>query len=59
MPPDDPRVRCPDITRAKQILGWYADGAAQGRAGEDDRVLPRRARRTGGCRHLDPGALAM
>jgi len=23
MPPDDPRVRCPDITRARQILGWY------------------------------------
>jgi dTDP-glucose 4,6-dehydratase len=22
MPPDDPRVRCPDITRAKKILGW-------------------------------------
>jgi dTDP-glucose 4,6-dehydratase len=22
MPPDDPRVRCPNITRAKQILGW-------------------------------------
>jgi nucleoside-diphosphate-sugar epimerase len=22
MPPDDPRVRCPDITRARQILGW-------------------------------------
>lgn len=22
MPPDDPRVRCPDITRAKQILAW-------------------------------------
>jgi dTDP-glucose 4,6-dehydratase len=22
MPPDDPRVRCPDIARAKQILGW-------------------------------------
>ena len=22
MPPDDPRIRCPDITRAKQILGW-------------------------------------
>ena len=22
MPPDDPRVRCPDITRAKQTLGW-------------------------------------
>ncbi|MGH7176562.1 MAG: UDP-glucuronic acid decarboxylase family protein [Tepidisphaeraceae bacterium] len=23
MPPDDPRVRCPDITRARQILGWH------------------------------------
>src|SRR3954469_18070626 len=22
MPPDAPRVRCPDISRAKQILGW-------------------------------------
>jgi len=22
MPADDPRVRCPDITRARQILGW-------------------------------------
>jgi nucleoside-diphosphate-sugar epimerase len=22
MPPDDPKVRCPDITRAKQVLGW-------------------------------------
>src|SRR5439155_18553475 len=22
MPPDDPRVRCPDIMRARQILGW-------------------------------------
>jgi dTDP-glucose 4,6-dehydratase len=22
MPPDDPRVRCPDITRAKTVLGW-------------------------------------
>ena len=22
MPPDDPRVRCPDITRARKILGW-------------------------------------
>jgi dTDP-glucose 4,6-dehydratase len=22
MPPDDPRVRCPDITRARQMLGW-------------------------------------
>ncbi len=22
MPPDDPRVRCPDISRARQTLGW-------------------------------------
>ncbi len=22
MPPDDPRVRCPDITRARKVLGW-------------------------------------
>ena len=22
MPPDDPKLRCPDITRARQILGW-------------------------------------
>ena len=22
MPPDDPRVRCPNISRAKEILGW-------------------------------------
>ncbi len=22
MPPDDPKVRCPDISRAKKILGW-------------------------------------
>jgi dTDP-glucose 4,6-dehydratase len=22
MPADDPRVRCPDITRARQVLGW-------------------------------------
>ena len=22
MPPDDPRVRCPDISRARQILSW-------------------------------------
>jgi UDP-glucuronate decarboxylase len=22
LPPDDPKRRCPDITKAKQILGW-------------------------------------
>jgi dTDP-glucose 4,6-dehydratase len=25
MPPDDPKVRCPDITRAKEILGWQPE----------------------------------
>ena len=22
LPQDDPRVRCPDITRARKLLGW-------------------------------------
>ncbi|MEL0284797.1 MAG: SDR family NAD-dependent epimerase/dehydratase, partial [Ilumatobacter sp.] len=22
LPSDDPRVRCPDITRARELLGW-------------------------------------
>jgi nucleoside-diphosphate-sugar epimerase len=22
MPPDDPKVRCPDITRARREIGW-------------------------------------
>jgi dTDP-glucose 4,6-dehydratase len=22
MPPDDPRIRCPDIARAREVLGW-------------------------------------
>jgi UDP-glucuronate decarboxylase len=22
MPPDDPKLRCPDISRARQVLGW-------------------------------------
>ncbi len=22
LPPDDPKVRCPDITKARQVLGW-------------------------------------
>ena len=40
MPPDDPRVRCPDITRAKQVLGWSPNRKPAGGAWEDDRVLP-------------------
>jgi nucleoside-diphosphate-sugar epimerase len=22
LPPDDPKQRCPDITKARQLLGW-------------------------------------
>jgi len=34
LPKDDPKQRCPDITRAKRILGWepkvsYSDGMAK------------------------------
>ena len=31
MPPDDPKVRCPDISRAKKLLGW--EPAVSRRAG--------------------------
>jgi hypothetical protein len=44
MPPDDPRVRCPDITARQAGARVDADGRAQGRAGADDRVLPPAAR---------------
>ena len=43
MPPDDPRVRCPDITRAKQDPRLDAGRQPAGGAGEDDRVLSRYA----------------
>ena len=39
MPPDDPRVRCPDISRAKQIFGLDAGRPPQGRLGEDGAVV--------------------
>ncbi|MGF1634447.1 MAG: UDP-glucuronic acid decarboxylase family protein [Phycisphaerae bacterium] len=33
MPPDDPKMRCPDITRAKTVLGWSPKvGRAEGLA---------------------------
>jgi nucleoside-diphosphate-sugar epimerase len=25
LPTDDPRLRCPDITRAREILGWHPE----------------------------------
>jgi len=25
LPEDDPRVRCPDITRARTLLGWQPE----------------------------------
>ena len=25
LPEDDPRQRCPDISKAKQLLGWYPE----------------------------------
>ena len=48
LPTDDPKVRQPDITRARTLLGLGAEGAARGGAGQDDRVLPdeSRVRRT-------------
>ena len=32
LPVDDPQVRQPDITRARQVLGWEPEVAARGRA---------------------------
>ena len=37
LPVDDPQVRQPDITRAKQILGWEPEVAARGRPAADAR----------------------
>jgi len=31
LPVDDPQVRQPDITRARQLLGWEPEGPARGR----------------------------
>ena len=42
---DDPQVRQPDITRAKQILGLGAGDRARGRPAQDDRVARARGRR--------------
>ena len=50
LPKDDPKVRKPDITRARTMLGLGAEGARARRAGADHRVL-QAARR-----HADDGA---
>ncbi len=39
LPTDDPKVRQPDITRARTLLGWEPKVAARRRPGQDDRVL--------------------
>ena len=45
LPVDDPQVRQPDITRAKQLLGWEPRGRAPRRAAAHDRAGGRRAAR--------------
>ena len=45
LPVDDPQVRQPDITRARQLLGWEPRGRARGRPAPDDRVARRGHRR--------------
>ena len=40
LPTDDPKVRQPDITRARTLLKWEPKVLARRRARQDDRVLP-------------------
>ena len=40
LPEDDPKVRQPDITRARTLLGWEPKVGARRGAHEDARVLP-------------------
>ena len=42
LPQDDPKQRCPDITRAKKMLGWSPRVSLESGLVEDDRVLPGR-----------------
>ena len=39
LPADDPKQRCPDITRAKAVLDWSPQSAARRGAEEDDSLL--------------------
>ena len=43
LPTDDPKIRQPDITRARTLLEVGAEGGARRGAGQDDRVLPRQS----------------
>ena len=45
LPIDDPQVRQPDITRAKQLLGWEPKVEPARRPADDDRERRRRAAR--------------
>ncbi len=40
LPTDDPKIRQPDITRARALLNWEPKVAARGRPRQDDRVFP-------------------
>ena len=44
LPEDDPKVRRPDITRARRMLDWEPGRESPGRRRTDRRVLPRAAR---------------
>ena len=54
LPADDPQVRQPDITRAKELLGWEPRGRPSGGPAADDRAGRRRA--AGRRRRLAPRA---
>ncbi len=49
LPVDDPKVRQPDISRAREMLGWEPTGRASRRGTADDRVLPSGARAVAGA----------
>ena len=44
LPTDDPKVRQPDITRARTLLGWEPKVTLEQGLDVDDRVLPPEAR---------------
>ena len=39
LPVDDPKVRKPDITKARTLLGWEPKVPLEAGAGQDDRIL--------------------
>ena len=54
LPVDDPKVRQPDITKARELLGWEPEVELARRAEADDRRVRRRAARRRG--ELGPGS---